>query len=74
MRFLAFGIAAALAATTATPARDLPPGSFRVAEVTCFKKGEEVSGLNKICYYDCVGSKVAITIGAAQLCPVTIKQ
>ena len=40
--------------------------------VTCFLKGERVSGLNKICYYDCVGSEAAITIGAAQLCPLTV--
>ena len=38
--------------------------------VTCFLKGERVSGLNKICYYDCLGSEAAITIGAAQLCPI----
>ena len=40
--------------------------------VTCFKKGEYTSGLNKICIYNCVGSDVAITIGAAQICPITI--
>lgn len=44
---------------------------LRVA-VTCFKKGEEVSGMNKICYYNCLGSDVAITIGAVSLCPLTI--
>ena len=40
--------------------------------VTCFKTGEQTDGLNKICFYDCVGSAAAITIGAAQLCPLTI--
>lgn len=24
--------------------------------VTCFKTGEQISGLNKICFYDCLGS------------------
>src|SRR5688572_19883017 len=39
---------------------------------TGFKTGERVSGLNKICYYDVLGSDYSITIGAAQLCPITI--
>ena len=30
--------------------------------------------MNKICYYDCLGSAAAITIGAVQLCPLTIQQ
>ena len=41
--------------------------------VTCFKSGEYVSGLNKICIYDCMGSDTAITIGSTQLCPLTIE-
>lgn len=41
---------------------------------TCFFKREETSGMNKICYYDCLGSLTAITIGSAQLCPLTIKR
>jgi hypothetical protein len=44
------------------------------AAVTCFKTGEKTSGFNKICYYDCLGSEAAITIGATQLCPLTIQQ
>jgi len=39
---------------------------------TCFKTGERRSGMNKICYYNCLGSEYAITIGAVQLCPLTI--
>ena len=31
---------------------------------------EEMSGFNKICYYDHLGSKVAITIKSTQLCPL----
>jgi hypothetical protein len=30
-----------------------------------------VSGMNRICYYNCVGSGHAITIGAAEICPLT---
>lgn len=40
---------------------------------TAFLKGEKVSGLNKICIYDHLGSEVAITIKATELCPLTIE-
>lgn len=43
----------------------------RVA-VTCFKSGEQQSGMNKICYYNCLGSQVAINVGSVELCPLTI--
>ena len=43
-----------------------------LAGVTCFKSGEQTSGMNKICYYDCLGSTVAITISATSLCPLSI--
>ena len=39
---------------------------------TCFKSGEQKSGMNKICYYDCVGGTSAITIKSYELCPLTI--
>jgi hypothetical protein len=39
---------------------------------TAFLKGSYVSGMNRICNYDRVGSAVAITVGAAELCPLTI--
>lgn len=39
---------------------------------TCFKKGEYTQGLNKVCQYSCTGSAHAITVGAAQLCPITV--
>jgi hypothetical protein len=40
--------------------------------VLCIKTGERISGLNKICYYNCTGSEYAITIGSCELCPLTI--
>ena len=40
---------------------------------TCFKTGERISGMNKICYYDCLGSEAAITISSVDLCPLTIE-
>jgi len=30
-------------------------------------------GMHKICYYDYLGDEVAITIGAVELCPLTIE-
>lgn len=46
---------------------------YRVA-ATCFKTGESTSGMNKICYYDCLGSPAAITISSTSLCPLSINQ
>ena len=42
--------------------------------ILCFKTGEQVSGLNKICFYDCAGSAAAITVKSYQLCPLTINR
>lgn len=39
---------------------------------TAFLKGEQVSGMNKICYYEHLGSVIAITIGSTELCPLSI--
>ena len=47
--------------------------AFSVAYAgTAFLKGEKTSGMNKICFYDHLGSEVAITISATSLCPLTI--
>jgi hypothetical protein len=54
-----------------TPA---PPKPVRLADVTCFKTGEMISGMNKICYYNCLGSTAAITIGSIDLCPLSIER
>lgn len=42
--------------------------------LTCFKSGEETDGLNKICYYNCAGSRAAITVKSYQICPLTINR
>ncbi len=39
---------------------------------TCFKKGERISGMNKICTYSCVSGDKAITISSVKLCPLSI--
>ena len=49
-------------------------GALQVASVTCYFKGERSSGMNKICYYDCMGSDAAITISSVALCPLNIRQ
>lgn len=61
------------------------PGSLRLLSVpastyggvpagggTGFLKHDYVSGLNRICVYDQVGSEVAVTVGAADVCPLTL--
>ena len=39
---------------------------------TAFLSGERTSGMNKICFYDHLGSDYAITVGAVKLCPLTV--
>ena len=36
-----------------------------------FLKREEVSGLNKICYYDVLGAMKTVNVPSHALCPVT---
>ena len=50
------------------------PSMVANSAVTCFKTGEQISGMNKICYYNCMGSTAAITISSVELCPLTIRQ
>lgn len=40
----------------------------------CFLKGEQVSGMNKICYYQCVNGDRAITISSVSLCPLSLNR
>jgi hypothetical protein len=51
-----------------------PRTPMRLAQMMCFLKGEQISGLNKICYYDCAGSAAAITISSVSLCPLSINR
>lgn len=64
------GTAGATEVITATPLK--PTESEMKVAVLCFFKGEETSGMNKICYYDCLGSLAAITISSVRLCPLSI--
>jgi hypothetical protein len=38
----------------------------------CFYDGETTSGMNKICYYNCLQSLAAITLGFVDICPLSI--
>ena len=42
--------------------------------MTCLKSGEQISGMNKICYYNCPTGSAAITIKSYQLCPLSIQR
>lgn len=68
-------VAAMLAFTPVNAAESTPlpkSGRLDLAAVMCFKSGEQRAGTNKICYYDCLGNTVAITIGALDFCPLSI--
>jgi len=39
----------------------------------CLKEGERTSGMTKQCFYDCAGTRKVETVGAAQLCPLSIR-
>ena len=40
---------------------------------SCFKAGERTTGMSKQCIDDCTGREKVETIGAAQLCPLTMR-
>lgn len=49
-------------------------GRVKQASMTCLSEGEQISGFNKICYYDCLGDLAAITVSSASLCPLSIER
>ncbi len=70
MSYLIASILAVFLSNSAEGPRRSLPG--RQLASICFQSGEQESGMNKICYYDCISGTVAITIGAFELCPLTI--
>tara|TARA_B100001059_G_C17771877_1_gene548939 strand:- start:749 stop:1012 length:264 start_codon:yes stop_codon:yes gene_type:complete len=58
---------------TADELKNYLMGNHELAAVTCFVEGETTSGMNKICFYDCLGSAYAITISGTDLCPLNVK-
>jgi len=83
MRFVAFlAVAVVASGITGQSSQDaerkdqapwLNHGQVAFAE-TCFYKGERVDGMNKICFYSCPSGGYAITVGAAQLCPINVQK
>lgn len=68
MRMVLAIAALAVSASTLTAEQPKP---FKVA-MFCIKSGEQISGMNKICYYNCAGSEAAITVKSYELCPLNI--
>lgn len=61
-----------IAALTMTPTpKHQSPIDTQVA-VVCFFTGQRVSGMNKICFYDCMGDRAAMTINSVSICPLSI--
>lgn len=48
-----------------------PHGPVQLAFL-CFLKGEQTSGLNKICLYDCPVGDAAINVKSWERCPLSI--
>ena len=42
--------------------------------MTCYKAREWVSGTLKNCAYNCMGSEAVQTVGAAQICPISMQR
>ena len=64
-----------IGASSATAQQSERPYNPRVRmAMMCFSAGEQQAGFNKICLYDCMGSQVAITINAIQMCPMSINR
>ena len=49
-----------------------PNSSSAKTTTTCIKKREWVSGFNKNCVYDCLGSEAVETIANVAICPLSI--
>ena len=47
--------------------------NFTRVQMMCTKSGERVSGMNKICYYDCAGNEATQTISSTGLCPLNMR-
>lgn len=68
----------ALQLTTAEPVGQSLPESLTQGQpqiaMVCFFDSETTSGMNKICYYNCLGSLAAITLGFTEICPMSINR
>lgn len=58
-------------ASPSSPAFAPTPGGGRATGMATFKRSYQ-SGLNRVCLYDRTGSEVATTIGATEICPLSL--
>lgn len=70
--FLLLAMAVFAGDGSATTQSAIPHGRVRLAFL-CFLKGEQKSGLNKVCFYNCPTGDAAATIKAWELCPLSIQ-
>ena len=63
-----------LSALAFGPAATMPAVVPAQTGQICFYAGEQTSGMNKICFYNCVNGTVAITIKFPAMCPPSIKR
>lgn len=64
------GAGAAMRSHTPEPAYGSAPSLGAI----CYSTAEWTSGLYKTCAYNCPGGTVTRTLGAADLCPITVEQ
>ncbi len=76
--FITFGTAL-FAGSSAAPIADkverlkrLGGGGHIIRVSGCLPAGEELSGSNKICYYTCATGTEAVSVGVAELCPLSM--
>jgi len=72
-RMQAFGAAMSSAGQSLAANNDANYSPVSAPTTTCFKRSEAMSGMNKMCFYDCLGSTVAHNISGIGLCPLTIQ-
>ena len=49
------------------------PQTPKQTYIQAFKTGEEIKGLNKICYYSYAGSTYTKVVSSASVCPISIR-
>lgn len=78
MHRFVISLAVALCASTAYADEPAPPEEQAFSPIqtaaVCFFQGEQRSGMNKICYYNCMGSTVAINVSSIAFCPLSINR
>ena len=58
---------------TRPPPKPTPPPQPTPEIVTAFKTGERTTSMTKQCFYDYIGNGYTRTVGAIELCPLTIQ-